>query len=232
MFARSWNESQVFWFQEVAKAFVHVTMLSVSLRAIESGLAGGASEGGGAAAAAATVGQSEARGVMLHLWRTAALGLVVSHIDTYLEGGHITGAQSRALKAMLLAQLRQLRPHSLALVNVVAPPDWVVWSPLGLKANHPTTTTGSASAAPGAAPSSSATAPSVLSHSSDQTYDNYFHAITHFQQTYERAPYWRLLRDPLPIVGQAGGRFASTQPQQLRLESPEARTNSTGRAKL
>lgn len=229
----------MFWFQEVAKAFVHVTMLSVSLRAIESGLGGGASGGGGAAAAAATgaaaPGQTEARGVMLHLWSTAALGLIVTHIDSYLEGGHISGAQSRALKSLLLSQLRLLRPHSLALVNVVAPPDWVVWSPLGLKANHPTTTTASASASPSSpssAPSAAAASPVVLSHSSDQTYDNYFHAITHFQQTYERAPYWRLLRDPLPIIGQAGGRFASTQPQQLRLESPEARTNSTGRAKL
>jgi hypothetical protein len=121
----------------------------------------------------------------------SALGLIVSHLESYLEGGFLNGAQSKQLKALLLLQLRRMRPHALALVNVVAPPDWVVWSPLGLKANHPTAPAPTTAAekteavAHGAPlPTAAAGADNVAaaaalahSHATDQTYDNYFHAV-------------------------------------------------------
>ena len=228
----AWNDSQVFYWQEVARGFIQLNMLRVALQAIEA-------KSGSADGTAAASGASDAKATMLHLWTASALGLIVQHIDTYLEGGYLTGSGSRALKGLLLSHLKQLRPHALSLVNTVSPPDWVVWSPLGLKANH-----GQAADQPTA----TATAAGVGSAVSgaDQTYDNYFHAITHFQQTYERAPYWQLLRQPVPIVGQCGGRFGSTPTQILQIHKAAAATeltaaqhrantvdtNTTGRAKL
>jgi hypothetical protein len=214
----SWNESQVFYFQEVAKAYIHHTLLFISLRAIRSNaMAQGSS----------IEEQHVARECMLAVWTTAALGLIVAGVENYLEGGYITGAHSRAFKSLLLLNLKNLRPHALELVNVVSPPDWVVWAPLGLKANQPIR---------GASLASSPGSAAAPSHASDQTYDNFFHAITHFQSTYERAPYWQLLRQPVPIIGQPGGRFGSTPPQEVHFGTgPAAATldsNTTGKAKL
>jgi acyl-CoA oxidase len=241
----AWNTSQVGGWQEVAKAFVHATMMRVAWERIEEGL----HAKGGAAA-----GVAEAQAAMKHLWLISALGLIVQHSEAYLEGGYLLGSQTKLLRALLLRELARLRPRAIQLVNTVAPPDWVVWSPLGLKNNLP----GAGAGGPlGEKVNALGKNAGVASEqggedgsasggkTTDQMYDNFFHAITHFQHTYERAPYWQLMREPIPIVGQGGGRFASTEPQQVHVirgnhtaattreeTKPKPLVDTTGRAKL
>lgn len=217
----AWNSSQVFGWQDVAESYLHATWMRVALESIET--------------SEATRGNEEARAAMKKVWLVSALGLIMDHRADYLEGGYLTAEQSRTLKSRLLTELPHLRTRAMQLVDVVAPPDWVVWSPLGLKSNRPAVsrapTTGANAAADNA----------EFAHATDQTYDNYFHAVTHFRQTYERAPYWQLLREPVGIVGQPGGRFRSTPTQRVHVvrantgEGEERKvvlTQTVARAKL
>jgi hypothetical protein len=107
----------------------------------------------------------------------------------------------------------------------VSPPDWVVWSPLGLNANYTPQPQQQQQQQTKEGKDSS---PSSIPLSYEHAYDNYFHAITHFQSTFERAPYWQLLREPVPIVGQAGGTYRSTPPLQVQVGGKKAAEEARG----
>jgi len=221
----AWNETQVFLWSEAAKAFMHVTSLQVALDAIHVKWSD--------QTVRLDPDARTAKSVMMLLWRCSALGFITSHLDSYLEGGFINGTHSRRLKRLLLEQLAGLRPHALPIINCVAPPDWVVWSPLGLKTNQSSVPSPSPSATHSTSTTSGATSSSGSSSSCDTTYDAYFNALTHFHQTFDRAPYWALLREPLPIVGQAGGRYGLTPTQQLHVTQTEQHAGSNvARSKL
>ncbi len=60
-----------------------------------------------------------------------ALWTIEKDVAVYLAGGYYTSAQASMIKELVLTLSKQFKREAVAVVDALAPPDEIVWSPLG-----------------------------------------------------------------------------------------------------
>ena len=60
-----------------------------------------------------------------------ALYLIEKDLAVYLAAGYFDAAQSQIIKELVLSLSEQYKKECVALVDAIAPPDEIIWSPLG-----------------------------------------------------------------------------------------------------
>jgi len=110
----AWNDSQVFACQLLAKAFIEYLIVDKFMQAI------------------AKVNNKSLQQALETLSILYSLNIICNNLDILLESEHFTSTQSKAAKQTLLSVLPEVKKNSVALIDAVAIPDELLYSPIGL----------------------------------------------------------------------------------------------------
>jgi acyl-CoA oxidase len=111
----AWNDTQVFYLQNAAKAFMEWLIVDRFLEKINS-----------------LPGEFQSlKSILLRACDLFALWSLERDMVTYLAGGYFTSEQSYTIKELVLRLTREFKNESVAIIDAIAPPDEIIWSPLG-----------------------------------------------------------------------------------------------------
>ena len=60
-----------------------------------------------------------------------ALYLIEKELAVFLEEGYFNGKQAKIIRELVISLGEQYKKECVALVDAIAPPDEIIWSPLG-----------------------------------------------------------------------------------------------------
>jgi len=111
----AFNDSQVFFLQNAAKAFMDWIIIDKFMENIEN----------------LKLEFQALKPVLMLCCDLFALWCIEKDISVYLAGGYFSGKQSYIIKEIVLQLVREFKNEAIAIVDSIAPPDEVIWSPLG-----------------------------------------------------------------------------------------------------
>ncbi|WAR02638.1 ACOX3-like protein [Mya arenaria] len=114
------NNSQVYFARNLAIAYIEHTVIERLWRLIEEGKDG-------------ELASQPIRAVLTKMCALFALWRLEKHLSLLYQGGYISGPSAPALmQEAILALCGQLKDDSVSLVDAIAPPDFILNSPIGM----------------------------------------------------------------------------------------------------